>query len=150
MCTNKANLQVALLRANGIPAAYGEYLISREALRPLCRPDFFEKINEATTHIYCAVWLGGRWVKADATVDSLLLRTAYRGVPGWRELAWDGEQDAIIDRRFVLEERGLHANVDEALEVEPRFLNEEMLAGANAHLESLILARGGEKRWPRT
>ena len=52
MCTNKANLQIALLRAAGIPAAYTLVHITKEAFAgPHTLPEVYEPISEITLHV---------------------------------------------------------------------------------------------------
>lgn len=58
MCTNKANLQIALLRAAGIAAGYKLVHITKECFRsPHMLPELFEKIHEPTVHCFAAVYL---------------------------------------------------------------------------------------------
>jgi len=54
MCTNKANLQIALLRAAGIPAGYILCHISKEAFGRDLVPELMEKISDPTLHCFCA------------------------------------------------------------------------------------------------
>jgi len=143
MCTNKANLQVALLRACGVPAAYGHYRIRREALRPLCAESFYRLVSPVTTHIYPVAWLDSGWVKLDATVDTMLLQTLYRGITGWELVEWDGGHDVELDPSSVVEDLGVHADLDVQLEAQPRVLTEEIVAAANAELERRLLAAAG-------
>ena len=58
MCTNKANLQVALLRAAGIPAGYVLAHITKEAF--ICRAmlnEVYKLISPITLHIFCSVYI---------------------------------------------------------------------------------------------
>lgn len=139
MCTNKANLQVALLRASGIPAAFGHYLIHKEALRPVTPPALFARIGEPTTHFFCLARLEGRWVAMDATVDRPLALSAYRGLPGWRPVPWWG-QHLAYHPRYVVRNLGPVANPDPYLQVPPRLLNDHLLAEANRYLARLRAA----------
>lgn len=70
MCTNKANLQVALMRATGIPAGYILTHISRCVFRgPPILDEFYEAIAEPTVHCFAAGWVpeSGKWVMLDGT-----------------------------------------------------------------------------------
>jgi len=58
MCTNKANLQVALLRAAGIPAGYVLVHITKEAfLCPHLLDEVYELIQPVTVHVFCAAYI---------------------------------------------------------------------------------------------
>jgi hypothetical protein len=57
MCTNKANLQVALMRSLGIPAGYGLVHITKEVFVRDVVPEMYEKISEPTTHVFACVWI---------------------------------------------------------------------------------------------
>jgi len=56
MCTNKANLQIALLRSLGIPAGYGIVHITKQVFERDVVPEIYEKISEPTTHVFACVW----------------------------------------------------------------------------------------------
>jgi len=58
MCTNKANLQVALLRAAGIPAGFVLAHITKEAfVGPQILDEVFDLIQPVTVHVFCAVYI---------------------------------------------------------------------------------------------
>ena len=58
MCTNKANLQVALLRAAGIPAGFVLAHITKEAFAgPHILEEVYELIQPVTVHVFCAAYI---------------------------------------------------------------------------------------------
>ena len=58
MCTNKANLQVALLRAAGIPAGFVLAHITKEAFKSRAMiDDVYHLISPITIHVFCAVYI---------------------------------------------------------------------------------------------
>jgi len=58
MCSNKANLQIALLRATGVASGYRLVHVTKECFRSdKMLPELFEKIHEPTVHCFCAVYL---------------------------------------------------------------------------------------------
>ena len=58
MCTNKANLQIALLRAAGIPAGYSLVHITKQAFEgPHTLPAVYEPISDITLHCFCSVYI---------------------------------------------------------------------------------------------
>jgi len=70
MCTNKANLQVALLRAAGIPAGYVIVHISKTAFKSdTMLPAMYDTIADPTVHCFCAVYdpAHARFLHFDAT-----------------------------------------------------------------------------------
>ncbi len=137
MCANKANLQVAMLRAVGIPAGYGIFRIKKEALRTVANEEIYARSSDVIIHVYCRVWLNGRWIGADATVDRELYEASYLKVPDWEYLSWDGRNNSQMSSSYVVEDLGLRANIDEYMDMPPRFLNEDIVGRANAHIERL-------------
>ena len=58
MCTNKANLQVAVLRAAGIPAGYVMCHVTKEAFKcEALLDELYETISEPTIHCFCAAYI---------------------------------------------------------------------------------------------
>jgi len=58
MCTNKANLQCALLRAAGIPAGFVLVHITKEAFAgPAILDEVYEMIQAITIHCFCASYI---------------------------------------------------------------------------------------------
>lgn len=69
MCTTKANLQVALMRAARLEAGFVEFPMSTAVLGKLM-PDGWLALQRAEVkHYFAAVELGGRWHAADASYD---------------------------------------------------------------------------------
>jgi hypothetical protein len=114
-CTNKANLLVALLRAAGIPAAYGVMRVDAQRYWGPIGPQFLA--NEASsdsTHVYAAAHLGGRWVRCDPSTDRELAALTSQWCPQTRLVVWDGREDALdlLDPAHVHADLGLEANID--------------------------------------
>lgn len=58
MCTNKANLQIALLRAAGIPAGYVLCHITKDAfIGPQLLDEVYAMISPITLHVFCAAYI---------------------------------------------------------------------------------------------
>jgi CRP-like cAMP-binding protein len=69
MCTTKSNLQVALLRANGIEAEFGEVLCEAGSMDPIL-PSGYRHLGRRKRHIkhyFAVARLDGRWIPMDAT-----------------------------------------------------------------------------------
>ena len=75
MCTTKANLQVALLRAAGLEAGFVEAPLPMTVLGRLMPAAWLGLMRETVKHYFCAVRLSGRWHPADASYndDSLAI-----------------------------------------------------------------------------
>lgn len=137
-CFNKANLQIALLRKAGIPAGYNVYLVKKEILKPILPDDIFSMVNDLTIHVFTKVFIDNRWVGLDATVDIELFSCFYRNSGIWSHPEWDGKNDILLDKEFVVEDQGLYANIDLYLSKPPRFWNDELIKKANLFIEEKI------------
>ena len=137
MCANKANLQIAMLRAAGIPAGYAMLRIRKEAIRTIANDEIYGKSSDVIMHIYCCVMLNGQWISADATVDRELYEAAYLDVPNWEYLSWDGRNHFRISSSYIVEDMGLRSNIDEYMDMPHRFLTDDVIRRANNHIERL-------------
>jgi len=137
MCANKANLQIAMLRAAGIPAGYGVLRIRKEAVRTIANDEIYDKSSEVIIHVYCRVLLNGQWISADATVDRELYEAAYFEVPDWEYLSWDGQNHYRISSSYIVEDLGLRSNIDEYMDMRPRFLTDDIIESANGYIGKL-------------
>lgn len=137
MCTNKANLQIALLRAVGIPAGYGWMKIRKEALEYVSHPEFYTRIAPITTHVFAYVYLDGEWVATDATRDRVMEGDTPPDPLDNRTFPWDGKTNYKKSPNYVIREEEMKANIDERLEIKPRFLTKEILTDINGHIDSL-------------
>ena len=137
MCANKANLQIAMLRAAGIPAGYEVLRIRKEAIRTIADDEIYDKSSEAIIHVCCCVLLNGQWISADATVDRELYESAYLKVPDWEYLSWDGHNHLRISSSYIVEELGLRSSMDEYMDMPPRFLTDDVIKRANSFTEHM-------------
>lgn len=90
MCTTKANLQVALLRALGLEAGFVEVPLEIGVLGVLMPEAWRGLMRSQVKHYFAAVKLGGRWHPADASfcqVSCMLFTDAVPDlaalVPAW-------------------------------------------------------------------
>lgn len=69
MCTTKTNLQVALLRACEIEAAFGEIDFPSERMKPLLPQGYHHllAIEQNVKHYFAVMKIGGEWFPCDAT-----------------------------------------------------------------------------------
>ncbi len=87
MCTSKANLQVALLRALGIESQFGECQATSDYVIPFLPSSFRPLIKSTIKHYFCVVKLDGQWFPSDASfsLECIHLATVYR--PEWSSVA---------------------------------------------------------------
>lgn len=137
MCANKANLQIAMLRAVGIPAGYGVFRIRKETLRTIAYDEIYARSSDVIIHVYCRVFLNCQWISADSTVDRELYEAAYLEVPDWEYHAWDGQSHFQMAKKYIVEDLGMRWNIDEYMDIPPRFLNDEIIGKANRYIEKL-------------
>lgn len=128
MCTNKANLQIALLRSLGIPAAYGIMKIKKEAFYSIGGTSFYEKINPQTVHVFCYVNLNGLWIASDATKK--------------RERFWDGETDYKKPPIYTLREEPMVDNLDSKMAIKSKYTKEEIVE-INKYIDELEVTGDG-------
>ena len=102
-CYQKANLQIALLRCSGIPAAFITQRIAPDVLTPVLSEEAMKILGERVGHAYACAFLGGRWVSADATFDKPLLDFVLD--EHWRmQETWDGVQHVTLPPRLLIGE----------------------------------------------
>ena len=83
-CTTKANLQCALLRANGIEAAISEMQVAPKFLLPLLPYGYRQRVRPLVKHYYAVAHLNDKWVACDATFSPTALRMICEETPeGW-------------------------------------------------------------------
>lgn len=90
-CMQKAALYAALCRASGIPARIGfQHLIDYKIVGP-----FYELLggNELGNHGMNAVYLDGRWLAVDATLDRALCERK-----NYRLVEFDGRRHALLPK----------------------------------------------------
>jgi len=141
ICANKANLQIAMLRNAGIPAAYGLFRIKKEALKPIAHKEIYYLSADIIMHVYCRVFLNGKWISADATVDKELFDAAYLNVTGWEYRDWNGHEDIQMSSQYVVEDIGIFANIDKFMDIPPRFLSHNILQKANNYINQLCMRK---------
>lgn len=119
-CTNKANLLIALLRANNIPAAYGMYKVKGQQY--FGDANFLGKfVNKVSNHIYSLVYLD-KWIVVDASDDRWLSRSVQHIIPQARELHFDGIEDAKLhlDPEHILSDEAPIADIDYIFRKKPK------------------------------
>ncbi|MCI0698697.1 cyclic nucleotide-binding domain-containing protein [candidate division KSB1 bacterium] len=81
MCTTKANLQVALLRACGLAGAFTELKIDSQCVS-LCMPKAYRAtIGRQIKHYFAVVKLDGRWFPCDASFTPQCMPLVINTIP---------------------------------------------------------------------
>jgi hypothetical protein len=116
-CVNKSNLQIALLRAVGIPARYRRVAIRKELLQGIFSGLIYRSLPEvAEPHPYCECYLSGKWIACQALFDKALLEgMMQRGFAAASQIPtidWDGENDLIVDAPWVVKDFGAFDSLD--------------------------------------
>ena len=93
MCTTKANLQVALMRAAGLEAGFVEMPMEMDVLGLLMPLGWQPMMRQTVRHYFGAVKLGGRWHAADSSYTDDAMRVYAQGIPEAVTVipAWLGE-----------------------------------------------------------
>lgn len=137
MCTNKANLLVAMLRASGIPAAYGLLRVNPQEYFGAVAPSFLKPlVSNRSLHVYAAAYLDDRWIRCDPSTDA---DVAFRTSHFCRQtqlVDWDGRQDALdfFQPQHVYEDLGLRPAIDEILAAPTKHATPDTLAAINDYL----------------
>ena len=106
-CTNKANLLVALLRANNIPAGFGVMRVDgRKYFGNIASRELTKFVSDITVHIYAGVYLDGKWIKCDPSVDKELCENTSYFNPTTQLVNWSGTEHAImnLNKNHILKE----------------------------------------------
>ena len=147
-CVQKPNLQVALLRAAGIPARSHRVAIKKETLQGIISGFVYRVFPELLdNHTWCECYLSGKWISCEALFDKELFKgmrekgfTVASQIPS---IDWDGENDLLMFKPWEVEDFGTFASLDDfwrefAKRPGPRFLQRiGMNALSNRHTNSL-------------
>ena len=117
-CVTKTNLQVALLRAAGIPARYHQVVLDKKVLKGLVSDSFYNRQEETIWfHPWCECYLSGKWIACDLYLDkstySALIKHGMLSKEQMPSIDWDGENDLKIATPWMLEDVGVHTSYDE-------------------------------------
>jgi uncharacterized membrane protein YdfJ with MMPL/SSD domain len=137
MCTNKANLLIALLRHAGIPAAYGVLRVdAREYFGAIGAPFATRYMSRSSTHVFAAAYLEGRWVRCDPSTDADLSRRTSHFCRQTVLVRWDGVHDSMdfLEPRHVHADLGLFADIADLLSKPARGATPERFALWNDYL----------------
>jgi len=123
-CSNKANLLVALLRANGIPAAFRTMRVkTKEYFGPAITARFRKFLSHESFHVFAAVNIEGVWLGVDPSDDYELSINSHHFNPQSKPVEFDGTKNALLnlDPTTILQVNEANLpHIDEILEKQPR------------------------------
>ena len=117
-CVTKTNLQVALLRAVGIPTRYHQVVLEKKVLKGLISDSLYNRQDgNIWFHPWCECYLSGKWVACDLYLDKATYDAVIKhGILSKEQMPsidWDGESDLKTAAHWILEDVGLHCSYDE-------------------------------------
>ncbi|HXV64976.1 MAG TPA: transglutaminase-like domain-containing protein [Vicinamibacteria bacterium] len=76
-CSNRANLLVALLRSLNIPSGFHLLKVeAKDCFGRLASP-VFHPFPDGSSHVFCAVQLGNKWVRCDPSKWHMTVESAF-------------------------------------------------------------------------
>ena len=117
-CVTKTNLQVALLRAVGIPARYHQVVLDKTVLKGLVSDSFYNRQKDNIWfHPWCECYLSGKWIACDLYLDKSTYDACIKhGILKKEQMPtidWDGENELKTATAWILEDVGVHSSYDE-------------------------------------
>ena len=114
---SKTNVQVALLRAAGIPARYRLVRVDKEVLRAFIPRFLYDRLPSPVGHFWCESHLSGNWVACETLFDRPLYQGMLRRGLVTREqiptIDWDGESDLVLLEPWIVKDIGTYVSYDE-------------------------------------
>jgi hypothetical protein len=151
MCTTKANLQVALMRAAGLEAGFVEMPMEMDVLGLLMPLGWQPMMRQTVKHYFGAVKLGGRWHAADSSYTDDAMRVYAQGIPNALSVipAWLGEgrpfSPCFIHTGRDMFEIDVREEINEVMGKTSRF-HPRHFEALNTRLDR---AQGSHRKWLR-
>jgi transglutaminase-like putative cysteine protease len=115
----KVNLQVALLRAAGIPARCHLVRVRKEVLKAFIPRFIYSRLPSPVGHFWCECHLDERWIACETLFDEPLYLGMLRAKLVTREqiptIDWDGESDLIVLQSWIVSDEGTYPAFDDIL-----------------------------------
>ncbi len=118
LCSNKTNLQVALLRAAGIPARYHQVVLKKNCLKGIIPAFLYKSMpDKIWFHPWCECYLSEKWISCDSLFDKALYDAiSKKGIISKEQIPtidWDGENDLITISAWMIEDIGTFHSLDD-------------------------------------
>ena len=118
-CITKTNVQVALLRAVGIPARMHWVMAQTKVLTGLVAPFMLRSMKTTASHFWAECYLAGCWISCEALLDKQLyegmLRQGLITKDQIPTIDWDGETNLVVLKPWITSDRGVVASADDAV-----------------------------------
>ena len=122
---NKVNVQVAFLRAVGVPARCHLVRVEKEILKAFIPRFLYDRLPTPVGHFWCECYLAGKWLACETLFD----RPLYQGMLEAGLIAqeqiptidWDGENDLVLLKPWIVKDVGPYPSYDELV----KFAQEE-------------------------
>lgn len=118
---NKINVQIALLRAVGIPANCHFVRMEKEILKHFIPGFLYNQLPSPVGHFWCECHLSEKWLACETLFDEPL----YQGMlkSGWvtekqiPTVDWDGENDLILLKPWIVKDGGIYGSFDDLVKL---------------------------------
>jgi len=119
---NKINLHVALLRAVNIPARIQYAQVDKEILKHFIPGFLWNRIPDPIGHAWCECYLDEKWTSCEALFDMSLfeglIKTDTVSSVDIPSIEWDGNNDLILLRKWIVRREEPIASFDDLLHYE--------------------------------
>lgn len=118
-CYNKTNLQVALLRAVGIPARCHYVHQNIELFKPIIPRVIYERMPTVAGHPWCECYLLKEWIACETVFDEALYKANLsKGLISKEQIPsidWDGETPLVMVEPWVAEDVSVFFSLDDMM-----------------------------------
>ena len=139
-CGNKTNLQVAFLRALNFQARFHVVELSKDSLKGIVSDVVYQQMPDVIEyHPWCECYLNQKWISCETLFDRPLIEGIYKReiftIDEIPTIEWDGRNDLIITRPWIIRGKGTFFSLDELLQdIQEPYHPPEM----KAQIEALI------------
>lgn len=145
---SKTNLQVALLRAAGIPARYHRSIVSKRYMEGIVSSLAYKRLpDDLWWHCWCECNLAGEWISCDSQFDKALYEAlCQKGVVTEEQIPtidWDGVNDLETVAFWQVDCIGAYDCVDAVLKktqkqvLHPQTIKRVAFWLSNRHIDKL-------------
>jgi transglutaminase-like putative cysteine protease len=117
-CITKTNVQVALLRAVGIPARMRWVMVQTKVLNGLVAGVALRFMTPEASHFWTECYLEDHWISCEALLDKPLYKGMLKKGLITRDqvptIDWDGGKDLVVLKPWITNDRGSVASADDA------------------------------------
>jgi len=115
MCSNKALLLVALLRAMGIASRLAWIPLNRHFLRPAWGFPWTYCLPLTLKHVIAQVMLDQKWIAVDLTRDKTTYERLYKPAGAKWGIDWNAKDDCLVFKDHLTGQVASFSDIDEAL-----------------------------------